>query len=86
MSEPKKLTSPMTMEEAMEKFHKELHKAQEIASPIAAVKVAATVVVQAGQEILVARCPRCPTVAALTGEGKHLCRHCFTWLEYVREG
>lgn len=47
--------------------------------------VTAQVRKQCGQEILVARCPKCKTVAGLSGEGKHLCRGCYTWLRFRRE-
>lgn len=49
--------------------------------------VRAQVRVQAGREILVGRCPveGCGQVAAIDGEGKHLCRRCWAWLRYVRE-
>jgi hypothetical protein len=40
---------------------------------------------QAGQEILVAACPRCHTVAALSGEGRHLCRTCGQLLRYRKK-
>lgn len=51
------------------------------------IDVKAKVTKQMGQEVLVARCPmpNCGEVAALSGEGKHLCRRCHTWLRYVRE-
>jgi hypothetical protein len=39
---------------------------------------------QAGSTALVGTCP-CGTTAALSGEGRHLCRKCGRWLRYVRE-
>lgn len=41
---------------------------------------------QCGQDILVGRCPKCKTTAGLTGEGRHLCRGCYTWLRFRHEG
>lgn len=43
--------------------------------------------IQAGAEILFARCPvsGCGEPAALSGEGKHWCRRCGSWLRYVRD-
>ena len=52
----------------------------------AATRVPAVRRTQAGQDILVARCPHCSTVAALSGPGKHLCRGCHKWLEYEVAG
>lgn len=49
-------------------------------------KVPAKRFTQCGQPALVARCPHCHTVAGLSGEGRHLCRGCYRWLEYVDEG
>lgn len=40
---------------------------------------------QMGAEILVACCPHCGEQAALSGEGKHLCRRCHRWLRYRRD-
>lgn len=37
---------------------------------------------QAGQGALAARCP-CGCEFALSGEGKHLCRHCNRWVQVV---
>jgi len=59
-------------------------KALEQAEAVQAVDVPARVVLQAGREVLVAACPKCGHLAALSGEGKHLCRHCATWLRFVR--
>ena len=39
---------------------------------------------QAGRTALVGACA-CGEVAALSGEGRHLCRRCGAWLRYVRE-
>ena len=76
----------MTNEEVRDRLKKQLEDSANIAEGVRApLKVPALVHRQAGQEILVAPCPRCHTVAALSGEGKHLCRVCHTWLEYVRE-
>lgn len=47
--------------------------------------VRAKVRTQAGRQVLVGRCPKCGTVAALSGEGKHLCRGCRAWLRYRRD-
>lgn len=47
--------------------------------------VRARPLLQAGSEALVGRCP-CGEVAALSGEGRHMCRRCGRWLRYVREG
>jgi hypothetical protein len=70
----------------LEAFRREWDKAQEIAEAVRCPLVVRAVVrIQAGREILVGRCP-CGTVAALSGEGKHLCRLCWRWLRYVREG
>jgi hypothetical protein len=41
---------------------------------------------QCGVPVLVARCPKCKTIAGLTGEGKHLYRGCYTWLRFRHEG
>lgn len=76
----------MTMAEIIDRFNQQLDRAREIADPLKPRKVVAQVRTQAGVEILVAACPRCNAKAGLTGEGKHLCRGCHLWLEYVREG
>lgn len=49
------------------------------------IDVRAKVTKQMGEEVLVAKCPACGEFAALSGEGKHLCRRCHTWLNYRRE-
>lgn len=68
------------------KLREELETSLGIAAGVRApVKVKALVHQQAGQECLIARCPRCSTLAGLSGEGKHLCRGCYHWLEYCRE-
>jgi hypothetical protein len=70
----------------MDQFRAEFNKAADVADGVrAAQKVKAQVVKQAGAEVLAARCPKCRTLAALSGPGKHLCRTCHQWLEYVRE-
>lgn len=74
-------------QEAGERFESAFVKAQNIADgALAPIKVPARVRKQMGLECLVAKCPKCNTVACLSGEGRHLCRTCFTWLLYVREG
>lgn len=40
---------------------------------------------QAGREVLVFSCPVCTNVAALSGEGRHQCRSCHTWLRVRRK-
>lgn len=71
-------------------FFRQLDKAREIANDrrttARRVVVEAKVSTQAGAEILIASCPKCNEPAALDGEGRHLCRRCFTWLEYRRNG
>ncbi|HEX5272705.1 MAG TPA: hypothetical protein VFW33_19545 [Gemmataceae bacterium] len=63
-----------------------LQRSLEIAEGAKApIDVRAKVGKQMGQEYLIARCPSCGEVAALSGEGKHLCRRCHAWLRYVRE-
>ena len=49
------------------------------------IDVEATPYVQAGQEILVATCPVCTLIAGLSGEGRHQCRSCHTWLRFHRK-
>mgnify|MGYP007083497170 FL=1 len=76
--------------EAQEAETDELRRQLDIAANIAEgvrlpIDVVARVRKQCGQEILVARCPKCKTVAGLSGEGKHLCRGCYTWLRFRRE-
>ncbi len=67
-----------------EKFRRQMDEALNIADGIKnPLVVRARAVIQAGQEILVGRCS-CGQVAALAGEGKHLCRKCWRWLRYVR--
>ncbi len=61
---------------------KALEQAQDFAKRQTALTVEATPAKQAGQDILVGACPRCRNVAALSGEGKHLCRACGQWLDY----
>lgn len=75
----------MDHQEILDRFMKDLDKAQEIAGPLKPRKVKARVHRQLGREVLVAACPQCGTVAGLDGEGKHLCRTCHVWLQYVRE-
>lgn len=73
-------------EEMRDKFLKTLTDAQNRASDVnSPTKVGAKPFVQMGATCLVAACPKCHTVAGLTGEGLHLCRHCHAWLKYVRE-
>jgi hypothetical protein len=68
-------------------FRSEMDKAQNIAEGIrTATPVKAAARKQGNVDILVAGCPHCRTVAALSGEGKHLCRGCHNWLDYKREG
>lgn len=77
---------PANAEEALDRFLEQFQKAQNIASDVSTpTKVKARVYKQMGIDCLVARCPVCGTVAGLDGEGKHLCRHCHTWLQYCRE-
>lgn len=69
-----------------EAFKNDFEKALNIAEGIRApTPVKAVVHKQAGIEVLVAQCPHCRTQAALSGEGKHLCRGCNNWLDYKRE-
>jgi hypothetical protein len=80
------MADPLTPEEASDRVKKALEDAVSIAEGIRSARaIPARVVHQAGQEILVAHCPVCNTEAALSGEGKHLCRTCHIWLDYRRE-
>jgi hypothetical protein len=63
------------------KFEQACDDARGVNNPV---EVRAKVKVQAGQEILLGRC-RCGEHAALSGEGRHLCRRCGTWLRYIRD-
>lgn len=47
------------------------------------IPVEAELVVQFDQEVLAATCPKCRTVAGVTGGNRHLCRTCWTLLLYV---
>ena len=62
-----------------------ISRAQEAAVAARAIDVRAKAIQQMGTEVLVARCPRCGTVAGLTGEGRHLCRTCHQWLRYIKD-
>ena len=73
-------------DEMSDRFRRKLDRARDQAESIHAPKdVRARVHVQAGRQILVGTCPVCGTVAALSGEGRHLCVKCFTWLRFIRE-
>lgn len=67
-----------------ERLHSEFLKSLEIAErvrdpiPVRCVKQQ-----QCGLDILVARCPHCNTIGALSGPGRHLCRGCHNWLLYT---
>ena len=68
-------------------FRKQFDEACNIAEGVRTpTDVRAVVRRQAGQDILVGRCPHCGETAALDREGKHLCRRCHRWLRYRREG
>lgn len=70
----------------VEAFRKKYDLCQNVAEAVRApTLVPAVSHVQAGKEILVGQCP-CGALAALSGEGKHLCRHCNTWLQYEKVG
>lgn len=71
-------------QEFKKKFHEACDQADGIKNPLV---VRATARVQAGREILVGKCPvsRCGTVVALSGEGRHLCRQCGSWLRFVKD-
>ena len=56
---------------------------REQADQLPCIEVQAEVRTQAGQQILVASCPKCRTPAGLAGPGRHLCRTCHTLLKYV---
>jgi len=78
--------SPFRTAELAGEFQRGLDRARNVAGDVLApVDVVAQVLVQAGHECLVADCPKCGQRAALSGEGRHLCRRCLTWLRYVRE-
>jgi hypothetical protein len=78
-------TPPANQEEANDRFLQHFDRAQEIAAAVnGPTKVKAFARKQTGVDILVAQCP-CGSIAGLTGEGMHLCRHCHRWLQYVRE-
>lgn len=69
-----------------EAFRKQFLEACDIADGVrTALEVRATPAIQGGREVLFGTCPRCKQVAALSGEGKHLCRRCRSWLRYVRD-
>lgn len=69
-----------------ELFKREMEKSLEIAEGVKTPTVVVAKVRRQGNvEILVAACPHCRVIGALTGEGKHLCRGCFQWLDFKRE-
>lgn len=74
---------PFDATEFRRKFEECCDIAEGIKRPL---EVRAVPRIQADREILVGRCPvrNCGSVAALSGEGRHLCRKCGTWLRYVR--
>lgn len=73
-------------EEHAEKWMKELARAQNVADGTSPIKLKARPHSQMGVDCLIATCPRCGTVAGLTAAGRHLCRQCHLWMEYVAEG
>lgn len=78
-----KLAETLLPPKRHELFLKSLDEAHARAATL--VDVVATPYVQAGQEVLVATCPICTHVAALSGEGRHQCRSCHTWLRFNRK-
>lgn len=70
-------------EKRHEQFLRSLDEAKKKTATI--LDVEATVYQQAGQDVLVATCPVCTNVAALSGEGRHQCRSCHIWLRYHRK-
>jgi hypothetical protein len=72
-----------------DKFLKKFGQAEEQAKKASGpLTVRAKPLAQAGSTVLVGKCPvrHCGEVAALSGEGRHMCRRCGAWLRYVREG